>query len=211
VTNGSTLTIGSPGRVLLTVLALGLLTVAAVVLGRPAPAAADTLFKANLDGAQEVPPVVTPATGYGTVHLNEAEDQALVSLSFSGLLGAQTQAHIHGPAGPGVDAPIVIFLPNGNFNNFVWNLTPIDVANLKAGLLYINVHSTVELGGEIRGQLLQGPVGGTVDIVQQTQAPAAQSASSSGSSDLLLPAIALAAASVTMATGGWYAWRRLSR
>jgi len=113
------------------------------------------LFTANLSGAQEVPPNSSTATGRSSVVLNAAETGAAVNLSFSGLTSAQTAAHIHGPADPGVNAPILFPLPNGQVSNFLITLTAAQVTDLKAGKHYINVHSTNFPNGEIRGQYAQ--------------------------------------------------------
>jgi uncharacterized protein (TIGR03118 family) len=110
------------------------------------------LFSTTLTGAQEVPSNASTATGTSTVLLSADEMTAKVSLSFSGLSSAQTAAHIHGPAGPGVNAPVIFPLPNGQVSNFMITLTPAQLADLKAGLHYVNVHSANFLGGEIRGQ-----------------------------------------------------------
>jgi aldose sugar dehydrogenase len=111
------------------------------------------LFVATLTGAQEVPPTNSTATGTATVLLSPDEKSARVSLNFSGLSSAQTAAHIHGPAAPGVSAPVLFPLPNGNLTDVLISLTPADVTNLKNGQLYINVHSANFVNGEIRGQL----------------------------------------------------------
>src|SRR5204863_1742363 len=42
--------------------------------------------------------------------------------------------------------------PLGNFSDVLIALTPTDVANLKAGLFYINTHNSNFPNGEIRGQ-----------------------------------------------------------
>ena len=112
-----------------------------------------SLFVATLTGAQETPPNGSPAIGSATLLLSPDETSARVSLNFSGLTSAQTDAHIHGPAGFGVVGPILFPLPSGNFSDFVVSLTPADVANLKNGQLYLNVHSVNFPNGEIRGQL----------------------------------------------------------
>jgi uncharacterized repeat protein (TIGR01451 family) len=112
-----------------------------------------TLFTASLTGAQEVPPTNSTAAGTATVLLSPDEQTARVSLNFSGLGSAQTAAHIHGPAAPGDTAPVIFPLPNGNLTDVLIALTPLDVQNLKDGLLYINVHSNTFPNGEIRGQL----------------------------------------------------------
>ncbi|MGB8509788.1 MAG: PQQ-dependent sugar dehydrogenase [Pyrinomonadaceae bacterium] len=112
-----------------------------------------TLFVANLNGAQEVPPTNSHAIGTATILLDKDETTARVSLNFAGLSAAETASHIHGPALPGATAAVAFDLPStGNFNDFQINVTPQQVRDLKAGLLYINVHSSAFPAGEIRGQ-----------------------------------------------------------
>jgi hypothetical protein len=110
------------------------------------------LFVARLSGPQEVPSTSSSATGTATLLLSPDETTAKVSLSFSALTSAETTAHIHGPASPGNNAQALFTLPLGQFNNLSINLTPAQVQDLKAGLFYINVHSSQFTGGEIRGQ-----------------------------------------------------------
>jgi hypothetical protein len=127
---------------------------------------AQTNFVVSMDGAQEVPPVPTPATGSGTGVLSADQTTFTLSYSFSGLIGTQTVQHIHiGPVGVG--GGVVKDLPFGSpVVNFVWSstdatqpLTPALVASLLAEGLYVNIHSTFRPGGEIRGQLLLEQVG----------------------------------------------------
>lgn len=110
------------------------------------------LFVATLNGAQETPPNNSTATGRATLLLSPDEKTARVALVFSGLTSAQTDAHIHGPAIPGVSAPPVFPLPLGQISDFQINLNPAQVQDLKNGLLYANVHSSNFPAGEIRGQ-----------------------------------------------------------
>jgi aldose sugar dehydrogenase len=110
------------------------------------------LFTANLTAAQETPPNNSTAVGTATILLSPDETTARVSLNFSGLTSAETDAHIHGPAAPGVIGVILFPLPTGNVSDFLISLTPTDVANLKNGQLYVNVHTTNFPNGEIRGQ-----------------------------------------------------------
>src|SRR6185503_11423989 len=100
------------------------------------------LFTANLTGGQEVPPNGSTATGTATLLLSPDEKTARVSLNFSGLTSAQTDAHIHGPAAPGVTAPVIVDLPDGQLSDFAISLTSAQVQDLKNGLWYINVHSS---------------------------------------------------------------------
>jgi uncharacterized repeat protein (TIGR01451 family) len=110
------------------------------------------VFTANLNGAQETPPNNSNASGTATLLLSPDEQTARVSLNFSGLSSAETAAHIHGPAAPGALGNILFPLPNGSFSDFLISPSAADVQNLKNGQLYINVHSSNFLNGEIRGQ-----------------------------------------------------------
>ncbi len=113
-----------------------------------------TLFVANLNGLQETPPNNSTATGRATLLLSPDEKTARVSLVFNGLSSAQTDAHIHGPAIPGVSASPVFPLPLGQISDFQINMTAAQVQDLKNGLFYVNVHSANFTAGEIRGQFV---------------------------------------------------------
>jgi hypothetical protein len=110
------------------------------------------LFVANLTGSQETPPNNSTATGRASLLLSPDENTARVSLVFSGLSSGQTDAHIHGPAVPGVSAPPIFPLPLGQISDFSITLTSTQVQDLKNGLFYVNVHSSNFPSGEIRGQ-----------------------------------------------------------
>ena len=118
------------------------------------------LYTVNLSGAQEVPPNGSPATGIGSVELNGAETLIAARLSWSGLTSNASLAHIHGPAGPGVNAGILFGFTGvpaattGSIPTQVFTITPAQVTQLKTGLLYFNVHSAIFPGGEIRGQIV---------------------------------------------------------
>jgi len=111
-----------------------------------------TLFFATLNGAQEVPPTNSGATGTATLVLSPDDKTARVSLNFSGLSSGQTDAHIHGPAAVGSEAGALFPLPLGQISDFEIGLTPGQAQDLKNGLFYVNVHSSTFPGGEIRGQ-----------------------------------------------------------
>jgi hypothetical protein len=137
---------------------IGYLTILAVMA---VTAKADTTFSGKLSGAQMVPPNASTAVGVGTIILNDAETRITISLDFSGLGSNQTAAHIHGPAGPGANAPVLFNLgsqgtTSGTFVNLSAAVSPGQVAQLRAGKWYFDVHSTKLFGGEIRAQILPG-------------------------------------------------------
>jgi len=115
-------------------------------------------FVATLSGLQEVPANASAATGNGVVVLNEAENQIYASNFYFNLGSAETAAHIHGASLPGVNSPILFSFPpvagatSAGLFAF-YNITPAQVASLKAGQFYFNVNSTTFMGGEIRGQI----------------------------------------------------------
>jgi hypothetical protein len=143
-----------------------------------APAAwADETFKATLSGEQEVPPVITDATGKFNLQVNKTETEAEFSLRVNDGVRIR-QAHLH-CAPIGVNGPIVAFLAGDNAAGYdvdgkwISNATLTDTsisdpacgatisalaASLRAGNVYVNVHSVANPGGVIRGQV--EPTGG---------------------------------------------------
>jgi hypothetical protein len=115
---------------------------------------ADATLFLELDGAQEVPPVPTPATGTAFMKVNRATNTIDYGMTFTDLSAAQTAAHIHGFAPPGSNAGVKFSLPLGNHINGSVIYPETDESNYLAGLSYVNVHSMSFTGGEIRGQAL---------------------------------------------------------
>ncbi len=118
------------------------------------------LFTARLTGAQEVPAVTTNGRGFGRVVLNAAETEITASFYWEGLGSNVTLGHIHGPAVAGVNAPVLFNMnpttgvTSGRTVDRVFAVTPAQVADLRAGLWYFNIHTVNNGGGEIRGQIL---------------------------------------------------------
>jgi hypothetical protein len=113
-------------------------------------------LQAKLAGAQEVPPVNSGGQGSADLSLNTATKQLTWKISFSGLSSDAAAAHIHGPAGPGANAGVVVNLaPNGMKNPLEGSatLTDAQIADLMAGKDYVNIHTATNKGGEIRGQI----------------------------------------------------------
>jgi hypothetical protein len=110
-------------------------------------------MKVNLAGDQEVPPVATAAKGSGTVTIG---DDGAVSGTITTTGVAGTAAHIH-QAAAGKNGPVIVPMAKSGDSGWTFasgaKLTPDQMNALKAGDLYINVHSAANPGGEIRGQL----------------------------------------------------------
>jgi hypothetical protein len=127
----------------------------------PATAATISLY-ADIDGLQETPPNASPATGYASITYDDVSNLLSWTITFSGLLGTTTNAHFHGPATYGVPASPRVNIPFNagvTADTLVSSTTITDAfeAELLSGLWYINIHSTVFGGGEIRGQVIPEP------------------------------------------------------
>src|SRR6266567_2142792 len=117
-------------------------------------------FWGSFSGAQETPPNNSNGSGTGVVLLNLNDlTMGQAGLQFSNLGSSETAAHIHGPGGPGVSAPIIFPLPTTNpvINFQINGITAQEVSDFRSGLDYLNVHSQNFQNGEIRGQLLWNP------------------------------------------------------
>jgi hypothetical protein len=136
-----------------------------------ASSASIATLNAVLSGAQEVPPLVSAATGTATVTIDAARTTINVTLTAQGFATPVTASHIHfGPAGtnggvlfslfavPGVfPATLTKTLTSADFTPDAANgiVTFADAVNaMLIGNTYINVHTQANLGGEIRGQLM---------------------------------------------------------
>lgn len=112
------------------------------------------LYSASMDGAQEVPPVATAGSGLAKVEV-DARGNMRWTVDHERLSGPVTGAHVHGPAGPGQNGPVLIPLavgPAASSSGQV-HLTPEQVTQLGSGQWYVNLHTERHPAGEIRGQL----------------------------------------------------------
>lgn len=154
------------------------LLAALVTVGLTAvPASAQTFtLTATLNGANETPaPLNTGAFGNATVVVNMRARTVTWTVNVFNFPSGVTAAHIHAGAS-GTPGPTVVnfTVPTGASNDFsitgsaadtTFNLRPdqgIRSADdtfqaILGGNTYVNVHSAVNTGGEIRGQLTLRP------------------------------------------------------
>src|SRR6266581_3686671 len=119
-----------------------------------------TNFVVFLSGTNEIPPNDTLQFGDGWFNL----DGNVLNFAFGGLVPAapnpESGAGIYGPAHPGKEGHLI-------FGNLGWTisppyivygggleLTPSQIAQLRAGLLYVNIKSAQFPDGEVRGQIV---------------------------------------------------------
>ena len=142
-------------------------------------AAGDAYF-ADLNGAQENPPVATAATGKGTVVISADGSTITYLVTYSGLSGTVNAAHIHTGA-VGANGGVILPL-TASASPMVGTLTAANfsasgsvttfaqaVAAIRAGTTYFNLHTAANPGGEIRGQ-----IGVTVTAPVPTPSPTAE-------------------------------------
>jgi len=138
-------------------------------------ARADFIASATLLGANERPtPNNSLGTGTAAITFLAGPDELVYLVTFSNLSGPATAAHIHlGPAT--ISGPVILPFPlvpaatSGSFSGVLTNanivnqgttgLTDISqiAAQIQANNTYVNIHSSVFPGGEIRGQLSVEP------------------------------------------------------
>lgn len=140
------------------------------------PGADGEVFRAELSGFEEVPPVLTPATGTFAARLVEGGSALEYRLSFTNLSTPAFEAHLHF-APPGVNGEIFAFLCGGDQpgcpgegGTVTGVITAEDILAIpdqglaagdfegaltimRRGLAYVNVHSMAIPRGEIRGQV----------------------------------------------------------
>lgn len=113
-------------------------------------------FSARLNGANEVPPVSASGLGVASFLLNSTMDSLCISVSTTGLTGPITGMHIHEGAA-GTTGGVVIDLStdvSGNRATANIAITSMDLQKMLKGMYYLNVHTSANPGGEIRGQVV---------------------------------------------------------
>ena len=120
-----------------------------------APASADMLkYNADLAGAGEVPPTDSKGTGAVEATYDTATKTLTWSGNYTGLSGPEMAAHFHGPAAAGANAPPMVPV-DATASPFKGSakLTDAQAKAFADGMIYFNIHTAKNPGGEIRGQL----------------------------------------------------------
>src|SRR6266702_2783335 len=146
-------------------------------------AGADVKIRTTLMGFQEVPAVSTQATATFEAVISPNGDAIDYEITYSGMQGTVTQSHMHvgqprvnggivlwicGTTGtPGPAGTPTCTSPDGHFVG-TWRPENVQtvaaqqfapgeldevIAAMRAGVAYVNVHSNISTGGEIRGQI----------------------------------------------------------
>lgn len=137
-------------------LRVGLASLAVAALSFLAvPAMAETVaLKAALAGANSVPPVDGKGAGDAVFAFDAATKTLSWTVTFSGLSGDATAAHLHGPADAATNAAVVVpFTVSPSPIKGMATLTDTQAADLLAGKWYVNIHTAAHKDGEIRGQV----------------------------------------------------------
>lgn len=136
----------------------GAVLVGGLLLAAFAGAAATSNWKATLDAKQEIPAQVVPdASAHGTFTGTVSGKTLKWKLTFAKLTGPATAAHIHkGAKGKAGNVVIPLCAPCKSPVSGSAKLTPALITAFKQHLLYVNVHTAKNAGGEIRGQLSKG-------------------------------------------------------
>jgi len=137
-----------------------LAAVACLLLSSTLVLAETAMFRASLSVANEVPPKTGNGTGYLEANYDTDSKVLKYQVNYGGLSGPATAAHFHGPAPAGTNAGVQVIIPVNGLASPIKGQTVLSDAqarDLMAGNWYFNVHTAVNPGGEIRGQLKRAP------------------------------------------------------
>ena len=117
--------------------------------------AQEKMTQVELTGAEQVPPVETSGSGATDVTLDSETGQLNWTLTYSDLSSDVTAAHFHGPADPGETAPPVVPIEDfASGSEGSAEITAEQVQQIMDGKWYVNVHTTNNPNGEVRGQVM---------------------------------------------------------
>jgi hypothetical protein len=198
------------GAAVMAIAALALVSLASLgAVGTRDAHAATWTIEGFATGAEEVPAVNTPGRAFVRFVFNDVTNTLTYAVTQSGFSADQvTAAHIHRGA-RGVNGPVVHNLSLVGFVQVAGtiNLSAADVADLRAGNYYFNIHSSANPGGYARMQLMlpaaaMGPTpGGAITRpagpAMPVSPPRTGSGGFNGYSDALLPLLFVLAFSMS--------------
>ena len=117
------------------------------------------MVSAQLLGTSEVPPVSSTGSGKLEATVNTQTMVMNYTVTYAGMSGAVTAGHFHGPAAIGANAGVARPL-SGSLESPIKGevtLTEAQLAQVQAGMWYVNLHTAANPGGEIRGQVMVKP------------------------------------------------------
>ena len=113
-----------------------------------------------MSGGQEVPANSSAAQGKIEANYNKITKTLSYKVTWSGLSGNVTGFHIHGATDPGFNAGVIQNFsgyptgPAGTYSGYVVADGQVfKEEEILGGKLYVNIHTALYPGGEIRGQL----------------------------------------------------------
>ncbi|WP_428486608.1 CHRD domain-containing protein [Rhodopila sp.] len=132
------------------------LTAAFAVAFVSAASAATVNYTARLSGVREVPKTDSKGSGHLNATFDTTTKVLTYTLTFQGLTGPATAAHLHGPAPRGQNAGVLIAIGKDvtSPTSGKATLTDDQVTDLTTGKMYVNVHTAANPNGEIRGQVV---------------------------------------------------------
>ena len=114
----------------------------------------DTHYWTLMGGFNEVPVVNSTGLGLASVVISKNQSKVEYKVVATGLTGAITAAHFHYGAADVAGGVAYALTINGNVLSGTIDLTDTKfIDSLKAGKVYVNIHTAANTGGEIRGQL----------------------------------------------------------
>src|SRR6185369_12406613 len=130
-----------------------------------------------------------PPSGSGSIILDPVTKVISGSFTTTNVSNA-TLAHIH-DGDVGVAGPVIVPLQQSAAGSPTWMvpansvLTDAQIARLQAGGYYVNVHTTLNPAGEIRGQLTPDSItankfNASLDLAQEVPAPVNPAGNSTG-------------------------------
>ncbi len=120
----------------------------------------DWVYPVYLSPEQEVPALISGATGTANVRIRADQSAIVIEGYAHNLSGDITGAHVH-MAAAGINGDVIKpLIVDGNKFSITWSKTDAEnpltaerINDLLAGDLYLNVHTSANPNGEIRGQI----------------------------------------------------------